>query len=96
MNPARGFRRSGEFVFALELLDTAGRIDNLLRTGEEGVALVTDIYGHLGFVRTDYETVSARACHFALHILWMYTFFHIETFFEFVYFSMGNQPIPVR
>jgi predicted amidohydrolase len=66
----------GELVFVAELLDTSGSVDNLLRTGEEGVTLVADIDREFRLVGADGEFVSAGTFDVAVHIFGMNTFFH--------------------
>jgi hypothetical protein len=64
-------------VLFVEAFNTAGRVDNLLLSGEEGVALVAkfDPEGLPGGARS--KGTAARAGHIGIgKILWMNFFFH--------------------
>jgi hypothetical protein len=63
-------------VLSLESLDPAGRIDQLLLAGEEGVALGTDFQVDFGLGRTGPECFTARTLHHRVDIVGVNTRFH--------------------
>jgi hypothetical protein len=80
-----------EVVLFLKLIDTTSRIQDLLRTGEERVALITNINGEFCFVRAHFKRVSARASHFTVNVIWMDIFLHKRPF-QNGFCVAGNQP----
>ena len=66
-------------IATIELLDTTGRIDNLLLACEERVALRTKLNLQRLTRRTRFEDCAATACYFTLVIAWMQVLFHCIT-----------------
>lgn len=66
-------------VFALEALDTAGRVDQALRAGVKRMTPRADLNVQLLDGRPGLEGVSARTGHDATTIVWMNSCFHLLT-----------------
>jgi hypothetical protein len=60
----------------LEALDTARRIDKLLRARKERMALRADADTHVFSRGTRFEDVATRAVNYCVKIFWMYLGFH--------------------
>ena len=80
--PKQRFDTEGltELVLALEFLDSTRSVNDLLRTCEERVTLVTDIDRKLRFVWSYFKLVTASTLYFTFHIFRVNTFSHCETF----------------
>src|SRR5205807_7651439 len=63
-------------VAALEALDAAARVDQLLLAGEEGMALVAELDVEVGLRGTGGERVAARTLHGGRHVLGMDVLLH--------------------
>lgn len=70
-------------VFLAEFVNTTRCIDQLLFTGEEGMALRTDFNGDITDGRMGLKFIAARAANSAEFILRVNSFFH--------YFLLGRQ-----
>ena len=76
---AFGIPKSGEAKLLVELINTAAGVDQLLLTGEKGVALRADFDLDILFGGAGGDHLSARALDGSLIILRMDTFLHFSS-----------------